>query len=119
MSSSSGLSLFGPHQQRHGVFFGLVDLDLGLVAFDQALAQIVGALGFFRDLAQRHDGVLVVVAVHGDRGTGGNFARTVGGKHHQFEPVRNLVNAIFNGHAGHGTLQISRERIRSGLFRRV
>jgi hypothetical protein len=29
----------------------------------------------------------------------------MGGKHHQLEPVRNLVNAIFDRHAGHGTLQ--------------
>ncbi len=30
-----------------------------------------------------------------------HFARAVGGKHHQIEPVRDLVNAIFNRHAGH------------------
>jgi hypothetical protein len=52
MSSSAGLVRLGAHQQRHGVFFGLVDLDLGLVRFDQTLAQIVGALGFLGDLAQ-------------------------------------------------------------------
>jgi uncharacterized LabA/DUF88 family protein len=31
-----------------------------------------------------------------------DLARPVGGQHHQFEPVRNLVNAIFDRHAGHG-----------------
>jgi hypothetical protein len=40
------------------------------LAFDQTLAQLFGGLGFFGDLAQGNDRVLVVVAVHGDRRPG-------------------------------------------------
>jgi len=35
----------------------------------------------------------------------------VRGQDHQFEPVRNFVNAIFDRHAGHATLQF---RLRGG-----
>ena len=64
-----GLVLFGTHKKRHGVFFGLIDLDLVLVAFDQTLAQFVCTLRFIRDLTQRNDRVLVVVTFYSDRRT--------------------------------------------------
>ena len=32
---------------------------------------------------------------------GRNLTRAMGGKHHQVEAVRNLVDAILDGHAGH------------------
>ena len=93
------------HQKRHLVFFRLVYLDLGLVRLDHPLAQRTGKLGFFCNLAQSNNGVFVVVAVHSGDRAGLNFARPMGGQHHQFKPVGNLVNAIFDRHAGHGMLQ--------------
>jgi len=93
------------HQQRHRIFFRLVNLDLGLVAGDHPLAQVFGALRLVGDLAQAHDGVLVIVAVHGNGGTGRDLTGAVRREHHQLEAVRNLVNAVFNRHAGHGQLQ--------------
>mmetsp|Transcript_28501 Transcript_28501/g.53459 ORF Transcript_28501/g.53459 Transcript_28501/m.53459 type:complete len:246 (+) Transcript_28501:4189-4926(+) len=111
-----GLVLLGPHEERHCVLFGLVDLDLGLVRFDQTLAQFVGALCLVGDLTQGHDRVLVVVAVHGDRRTGRDFACPMCGQHHQFETVWNLVNAVFNSHAGHGMLQINTKRVEVGYL---
>ena len=53
------------------------------------------------DLAQRHDGILVVVAVDGDRRAGGNHAGAVAGQQHEIEPVLDLLNAVFDGDAGH------------------
>ena len=110
----------GPHEQGHRVLFGLVDLDLGLMALDHALPQGVGLLGFLGNLAQGHDGVLVVVAIHGQLATGGNFTRPMSGEHHQFEPVRNLVNAVFNRHTGHWVTPIRKIeprllRVESGI----
>jgi hypothetical protein len=104
MSSGFGRSISAPISSAICVFFGLVDLDLGLVDSIIRSRRIIGRLGFVGDLAQRHDRVLVVVAVDGQRAAGGDFARTMGGQHHQVEPVRNLVNAIFDRHAGHGHL---------------
>ena len=95
---------FGAHQQRHRVLFGLVDLDLRLVGFDHPLAQIVRLLRLLGDLAQGNHGILVVVTRHRDLRTGRDLTRTMGGEHHQIETVRNLVNAIFHGHAGHRSL---------------
>src|SRR5262249_24800825 len=55
-----------------------------------------------RDLAQRDDRVLVVVAVDQDRSAGRNDARTVRREQHELESVLDLVDAVFDGHAGHG-----------------
>ena len=67
------------------------------------LAQLVDWLGLVGDLAQGDDGVLVVVAVHGQRRARGDLAGAVGGKHHQVKAVRNLVDAVLDGHACHAT----------------
>ncbi len=77
-----------------------------LVAFDQTFAQLVRGLSFVSNLTQGHNRVLVVVAIHGDGRTCGNLACPVCGKHHQLKTVRNLVNAIFDRHAGHSALSI-------------
>ena len=69
--------------------------------FVALLIVIIGLLGFFGNLAQGHNRVLVVVAGHGDRRPGGDFARTMRGKHHQLEPVGHLINAIFYCDTGH------------------
>src|SRR5690606_29237741 len=54
-------------EQRSGVLFGLVDLDIFLQRVDQILTEILGRNRTVADFAQRNHRVLVVVAVHGDR----------------------------------------------------
>ena len=54
-----------------------------------------------RNLAQRNDRVLVVVAVDRQRGAGGDFTRTLGGEQHQLESVRHFDNTIFNSDTRH------------------
>ena len=53
------------------------------------------------DLAQRHHRVLVVVAVDGDLRALRDQPGAVAGQQHQLEAVVDLVDAIFNGYAGH------------------
>ena len=53
------------------------------------------------DLAQRHDRILVAVAIDGEVGPTRNLARALRGGQHQVEPVGNLVDTIFDGHARH------------------
>ena len=53
--------------QRHGLGLRLVDLDVFLQRMDQLLLQIVRRNRRLGDLAQRHDRVLVVVALDRDR----------------------------------------------------
>lgn len=87
--------------------FGLVDLDLGLVVLDHPLAEVGSGLGFLRDLAKRHNGVLVVVPVDGKRRAGRDLACPMRSEHNQVEAVGNLVDAVFYGHAGHGALRLA------------
>ena len=54
-----------------------------------------------RDLAQRHDRVLVVVAIDRQFLAPAQVARTLRGEQHQLEPVGNFLNAIFDGDARH------------------
>ena len=62
VSSASTVPPAGADQRRS---FGLrlVDLDVFLQRMDQFFLQIVGRDGRLGDLAQRHDRVLVVVAL--------------------------------------------------------
>ena len=53
------------------------------------------------DLAQRDDGVLVVVAVDGQFLAAAQVARTLGGEQNELEAVRDLLDAIFDGDARH------------------
>jgi hypothetical protein len=69
---------------------------------DVVFLQILGLERLAGDLAQRHDRVLVAVAVHQRIGAAGELARPVAGQKHQIEAVRNLVDAVLDGHAGHG-----------------
>jgi hypothetical protein len=46
---------------------------------DEILAEIVASDFLVRNLAERHDGVLVVVALNRDLGAGGNGAGAVAG----------------------------------------
>ena len=56
------------------------------------------------DLAQRHDGVLVAIAVERDLGASRDVARPLRGKHHELEAIGDLHDAVFDGYAGHGDL---------------
>ena len=53
------------------------------------------------NLAQRNDGVLVVVAVDRQRGARGDFTRTLGGEQHELKSVRDFDDTIFVGNARH------------------
>jgi len=68
---------------------------------DQVFLQVAGRDGLFGDLAQRHDRVLVVVAVDRDLGAGRHHAGTVARQQHEVETVFNLIDAIFHGDTGH------------------
>ncbi len=87
--------------QRHRGGLRLVDLDIFLQRVNQFLAQVVRRDGHVGDLAQRHHRVLVVVALDGDRCAGRYHARPVTRQQHEIKPVFNLVDAVFNGNAGH------------------
>ena len=100
MSSSAGASLL-PAQQGHDIVLGLVHLDLALEALDGRFAQLVGGQRLLGDLAQRDHRVLVVVAVDGQRRAGGERPRPVRREHDELEAVRHLVDAVFDGYAGH------------------
>ena len=81
--------------------FGLVDLDMLLQRVDQVFLEVVRRQRLVGDLAQRDDRVLVVVAVDGDLRALRDQAGAVAGEQHQLEAVVDLVDAVFNGDAGH------------------
>ena len=90
--------------RRHGGNgFGLrlVDFDVLLQRMDQVFLHVLGREPLVGDLAQSHDGVLVVVPVDGDRGAGRDETSPMTGQQDQFEPVLDLVDAIFDGNARH------------------
>ncbi len=58
-----------------------------------------------RNFAQRHDGILIVVPVDGDRRARGNRPRPVRGEKNEFETVRNFIDAIFDSDASHEYLK--------------
>ncbi|MNT89262.1 hypothetical protein D3C72_2299650 [compost metagenome] len=68
---------------------------------DQVFLEVAGRERLVGDFAQRHDGVLVIVAIDGDRCALRDQAGAVAGEQHEFETVVDLVNAIFDGDAGH------------------
>jgi hypothetical protein len=62
------------------------------------------------NLAQCDDRVLVIIPIQGQWGAGRNFASALRGEQHEFEPVRNLEDTIFDGNARHSiTLQETRK----------
>ena len=87
--------------QRHGLGFRLVDLDIFLQGVDEFLLKVLGRNGFFSDFPQRHDRVFIVVALDRDLRARRDHARAVGGQKDEVEPVLDLVDAIFNGNSGH------------------
>ena len=54
------------------------------------------------DFAQGDDRILVVVAVHRDRRAFADHTGTVRSKQHKVKTVRHLLDAVFDGHSGHG-----------------
>ncbi len=54
------------------------------------------------DLAQRHDRVLVVVALERQLGARRHVARALRREQHELEPVGDFDDAIFDGDARHG-----------------
>ena len=117
MSSSTGLSVFRTHQQRH--------LNLLLAHPPRS------GSGWLSIRRSRSSSALWVSSAISRRDTTGflslsrstvrsirtcrNLARTMGGQHHQFEPVRYLVYAVFNRHAGHRRLSTNESKwVRKG-----
>ena len=87
--------------QLLAVRLGLVDFDVLLQRMDQVFLEIVRRERLVGDLAQRHHRVLVVVAVDGDLRALRDLPRAVAGQQHEFKAIVDLVDAIFNGYAGH------------------
>ncbi len=61
-----------------------------LHALDQCILQVVQGHRFVGDLAQRHDGILVVVAVDGEGAASGDIARPLSRQQHEFKPIRDF-----------------------------
>src|SRR5688572_2642456 len=89
------LGRFAERRQLVGLVL-LVDPDL-LQVRDHGLVELAGLYRFLGDLAQRDDRVLVAVAVDGEVGAARNLARALRSEQNQVEPVRDLVDAIFDG----------------------
>jgi hypothetical protein len=68
---------------------------------DEVFPEVVGDNLLLGDLAERYYGILVIVALHGNLGAGGNGASTVACQKHELEAVRNLVDAVLDGDASH------------------
>ncbi|ACP24614.1 hypothetical protein NGR_c08230 [Sinorhizobium fredii NGR234] len=87
---------------RGSVGLGLVHFHMLLQGMDQIFLEITGRKGLISDLTQGNDRILVIVAVDRDGGALRNQACAVAGKQDEFETVFDLVDAIFDGDAGHG-----------------
>ena len=91
----------GRPDQRHAIRFGLVDLDEFLQRMHQLFAQVFGRDRLVGNLAQRDNGIFVVVAIDGELRARRNHPRPMGRKENQIESVVDLVDAIFDGDARH------------------
>jgi hypothetical protein len=92
------------NHRRRRLRLGLVDLNLLLQSVNDILAQIAGRQLAVANLAQRNNGILVVVAWNGDRRARRNGAGAVTGHQDEIETVVDLFNAILDGHASHARL---------------
>src|SRR3546814_2575788 len=72
-----------------------------LQAAHKRVSQFVGDDRLVGDLAQRHDRVLIVVAIDAQLRPGGDVAAALRRQHDQLEPVRDLLDAVFDGDASH------------------
>ena len=88
-------------QKVQFIFFRLVHFNVFLEAADKTFLKIIEFNRLGGDFAERHHRVLVVVALNGQGGAGGNIPRPMGCQHDQFEAVGNLENTIFNCNACH------------------
>src|SRR5665213_60342 len=68
---------------------------------DQVFLQVARRHGGLGDLAQRNDRVLVVVAINRNLRTRRDHARPMASEKNEVEAVLNLVDAVFDGDAGH------------------
>src|SRR3954454_1508903 len=91
-------------KQGNGFRFRLIDFDIFLQGVDELLLEVVRGDRLVGDLAQRDDRVLVAVAVDRQRRAGRDQAGAVACEQHELEPVLDLVDAIFDGHASHARL---------------
>ena len=60
---------------------------------------MIRANGFLGNFAQGNDGVFVAIAINGQLRTARNLACALCGEQNEIEPVRDLIDAIFNGNA--------------------
>ena len=91
----------GRPDQWNRVGFGLVDLNEFLQGMNELFAQILGRNRRISDLTQRHNRILVVVAIDRELRSRRNHTGAVRRQKNQIEPVVDLVNAVFYGDASH------------------
>ena len=100
-----GLSLTVREREHGGLLLFLRKVVIGddaLKVGDEGLAEVSEVQLLGGEFAEGNDGCLVVVAIDHEVGTLRDIARAVSGKEHEVEAVRDLVDAVFNGNAGHG-----------------
>src|ERR1700733_2375714 len=98
----------GRTDQRNTFGLRLVDLDVFLQRVDELLLEVLWRYRRIGDLAERHHGILVVIAIDRDLAARGDHARPMARQQHQVETVLDLVNAIFDGNARHLSLLLDR-----------
>ena len=89
-------------------FVGRFGLGRAGERLDEILLEAGQADGLVGDFTQGDDGVLVVVAVDGHLLAAAEVASALSGQQHQFEPIWDFLNAVFDRHARHAAaLQLS------------
>src|SRR5205085_9603528 len=92
--------------QRRQLFRLILFVDPHLLqVVDDGYQELARANSLVGDLAQRDDRVLVAVTVDGQIRSARNLPRTLRGEQDQVEPVRDLVDTIFNSNARHWELR--------------
>ena len=112
-TSGAGLRRCGGDQSvrsssRRSSWIGRVQQGLGLFAGHQVFRRLVGFVQHVPgdeaggDFPQGDDRGLVVLPVQQRLGAVGHAAGALGGHHDQLEQVRDVLQAVFDGDAGHG-----------------
>ncbi len=91
----------GRSDQRNGIGFRLVDFHEFLQRMHQFFPQILGRNRLLGNLAQRNNGIFVVVAIDRELRARRDHPRPMRGQQYQVEPVVDLINAVFHGDARH------------------
>ena len=73
----------------------------------------------FRDLAQRDDRRLVIFPVDHRLSAVGEAARALGREQHELEQVVDVLQAVFYGNAGHGSVEIQGAVERTGSVPKI